>query len=170
MQLKVKRLDKDMPMPRYAKKGDAGFDLRATEDVTIYPGETVMVGTGLAFEIPEGYNGEVRARSGMASKRMLAPINEPGTVDAGYRGEVMVPLHNFASVIRTDEYDWRTGSIPSAGRDLQALNVDAIQHVKRGERIAQMVIAPVAHCEFAEVDELEDTERGAGGFGSTGAE
>lgn len=164
MQLKVKRLDKDMPMPVYAKSGDAGFDLRATEDVTIYPGETAMVGSGLAFEIPEGWNGEVRARSGMASKRMLAPINEPGTVDAGYRGEVMVPLHNYApSSIWETEVFWggavKTRAVP---------NNEGIQHVKRGERIAQMVIAPVAHCEFEEVDELEDTERGAGGFGSTG--
>ena len=170
MKLRIKRLDKGLPMTAYAKPGDAGFDLRATEDVVIYPGETAMVGTGIAIEIPEGYNGEVRARSGMASKRMLAPINEPGTVDSGYRGEVMVPLHNFAPVIRTDEYDWRTGSIPSAGRDLQALNVDAIQHVKRGERIAQIVIAPVAHCEFEEVEELSETDRGAGGFGSSGSE
>ena len=159
MQLKVKRLDKDMPMPVYAKSGDAGFDLRATEDVTIYPGETVMVGTGLAFEIPEGFNGEVRARSGMASKRMLAPINEPGTVDAGYRGEVMVPLHNYAPTVRVDWWDEDYVTRP---------NIDHIQHVKRGERIAQMVIAPVAQCEFAEVDELSETDRGAGGFGSTG--
>lgn len=164
MQLKVKRLDKDMPMPQYAKKGDAGFDLRATEDVTIYPGETVMVGTGLAFEIPEGYNGEVRARSGMASKRMLAPINEPGTVDAGYRGEVMVPLHNYApsSIWETEFFESgviKTRLFP---------NNDGIQHVKRGERIAQMVIAPVETCEFVEVDELSETERGDGGFGSSG--
>lgn len=165
MQLKAKRLDKDMPMPRYAKNGDAGFDLRATEDVTIYPGETVLVGTGLAFEIPEGYNGEVRARSGMASKRMLAPINEPGTVDAGYRGEVMVPLHNYAP-----SSIWRTEVFESGAVKTRAVpNNDGIQHVKRGERIAQMVIAPVETCEFIEVDELSETDRGVGGFGSTGA-
>ena len=169
MQLKVKRLDKGMPMPVYAKSGDAGFDLRATEDVTIRPGETVMVGTGLAFEIPEGYNGEVRARSGMASKRMLAPINEPGTVDAGYRGEVLVPLHNFApsSVERFDG----PYTLPNSSETylIRAVpNYTAVQHVKRGERIAQMVIAPVETCEFVEVDELSETDRGTGGFGSTG--
>lgn len=161
MQLKVKRLDKDMPMPSYAKKGDAGFDLRATKDVTIYPGETVMVGTGLAFEIPDGWNGEVRARSGMASKKRLAPINEPGTVDAGYRGEVMVPLHNYAPTVKVDWWDEDYVTRP---------NIDGIQYVKRGERIAQMVIAPVATCDFLEVDELSETERGAGGFGSSGSE
>lgn len=166
MKLKVKRLDKGIPMPEYAKSNDAGFDLRATEDVTICPGETVMVGTGLAFEIPEGYNGEVRARSGMASKRMLAPINEPGTVDAGYRGEVMVPLHNFAPS--------GVSCIEQIGDGANLLRVipnrGGIQHVKRGERIAQMVIAPVAHCEFEEVDELSETDRGSGGFGSSGSE
>lgn len=170
MKLRFKKLDKDMPDPFYAQEGDAGFDLRATEDVTIYPGETVMVGTGLAFEIPDGYNGEVRARSGMASKRMLAPINEPGTVDSGYRGEVLVPLHNFAPVIETSDFDWLEGMIPSGARDLQGMNIGAIQHVKRGERIAQMVIAPVARCEFEEVDGLTETERGSGGFGSSGSE
>lgn len=166
MHLKVKRLDKDMPMPVYAKSGDAGFDLRATEDVTIHPGETVMVGTGLAFEIPECYNGEVRARSGMASKRMLAPINEPGTVDAGYRGEVMVPLHNYAP-----SSIWKTEVFESGAVKTRAVpNNDGIQQVKRGERIAQMVIAPVAQCEFEEAEELSETERGAGGFGSSGSE
>jgi dUTP pyrophosphatase len=162
MKLKVKRLDKGIPMPEYAKSNDAGFDLRATEDFTIYPGETVMVGTGLAFEIPEGYNGEVRARSGMASKRMLAPINEPGTVDSCYRGEVKVPLHNFAPLVVFKECGYGDGT-------RLGYNNNGIQHVKRGERIAQMVIAPVAQCEFEEVEELSETERGAGGFGSTGA-
>ena len=161
MKLRIKRLDKDLPMPVYAKPGDAGFDLRAADDVVICPGETVMVGTGLAVEIPEGYNGEVRARSGMASKRMLAPINEPGTVDSGYRGEVMVPLHNFAPAIVIKEDDYGEGA-------RLGYNHGGVQHVKRGERIAQMVITPCVKAEFFEVEELDDTERGAGGFGSTG--
>lgn len=170
MQVKLKMLDGGLPKPVYAKKGDAGFDLRATEDVEIHPGETVMVGTGIAVAIPDGYNGEVRPRSGIATKRMLAPINSPGTIDSGYRGEIMVPLHNFAPVILTDEYDWHAGYIPSAGKDLQALNVGAIQHVKRGERIAQLVITPCVNAELVEVEELDGTERGATGFGSSGRE
>ena len=149
MQLKVKRLDKGMPMPRYAKKGDAGFDLRATEDVTVMPGRTELVGTGLAFEIPEGYFGLVAPRSGLGSKYGLTLANTPSVIDSGYRGEVKLALHKLAPM----DFD-----------DL--LGVGYL--VERGERVAQMLILPVAACEFVEVDELEGTERGAGGFGSTG--
>lgn len=141
MQLKVKRLDKDMPMPLYAKPGDAGFDLRSTSDVEIAPQGTVMVGTGLAVEIPEGYVGLVFPRSGLASHSGVNLVNNVGVVDSGYRGEVMLPLYN-------------------AGHDLVT--------VARGVRCAQMIVMPFAQCEFEEAEELSDTERGDGGFGSSG--
>ena len=162
MQLNIKRLDEGIPVPSYAKAGDAGFDLRATREFTIYPGETVMVGTGIAVEIPEGYNGEVRPRSGIASRRGLAPINAPGTIDSGYRGEIMVPLHNFNAPVRI-------GYSSDTGDPCVAFATDAGQLVKRGERIAQLVITPCVQAEFSEVADLADTERGADGFGSSGA-
>lgn len=141
MELKVKRLDPGIPMPRYAKPGDAGFDLRATKGMAINPGETVMVGTGLAVEIPVGHVGLVFPRSGLASKKGVNLANCVGVVDSGYRGEVKLPLHN-------------------AGRDAV--------YVSRGVRCAQMAVVPFAACELVESDELADTERGAGGFGSSG--
>lgn len=163
MQVKLKMLDLELPKPVYAKEGDAGFDLRATEDVEIHPGETVMVGTGIAVAIPDGFNGEVRPRSGIATKRMLAPINSPGTIDSGYRGEIMVPLHNFAPAIVIKEDDYGEGA-------RLGYNHRGIQHVKRGERIAQLVITPCVNAVLVEVEELDGTERGATGFGSSGRE
>ena len=141
MELKVKLTD-GAPLLKHAKEGDAGMDLtNVGPTFHIDPHETVMVHTGVWAEIPEGYNGEVRPRSGIASKRNLAPINAPGTVDSHYRGEILVPLHNFGE----------------RGQD-----------VEHGERIAQMVVAPFARCECVEVEELSETDRGSGGFGSTG--
>ena len=121
----------------------AGADLCALEgeDITILPGETVFIHTGLAMEIPEGYAALIFARSGLASKRGLAPANKVGVIDCDYRGEIMVALHNHSGQTRT---------------------------VEKGERIAQLVITPYYTAEFCEVDELSDTVRGAGGFGSTG--
>ena len=109
--------------------------------VTVAPGETVLVGTGLAMELEEGFVGLIYARSGLATKRGLAPANKVGVVDADYRGEIKVALHNHSAISAT---------------------------VEAGERIAQLVIAPVIHAEFLEAEELSDTERGEGGFGSTG--
>ena len=144
MTVKLKKLRTGAVMPVYASKSAAGADLYACTDgaVTINPGETVMIGTGLAMEIPEGYAGLIYARSGLATKRGLAPANKVGVVDADYRGEVMVALHNHGLTAQT---------------------------VAPGERIAQLVIAPVFQAAFEEADELEDTARGVGGFGSTGA-
>ena len=135
MQLKVKRLDKDMPMPRYAQKGDAGFDLRSAESVTVMP----------------GYFGLVAPRSGLGSKYGLTLANTPSVIDSGYRGEVKLALHKLAPMDSDD-----------------ALGVG--YHVERGERVAQMLILPVAECEFEEVEELSETDRGSGGFGSSGTE
>lgn len=139
----VKLLDPRAKLPAYGSPDAAGADLYVVADgpVTIAPGETVMLHTGLAFAIPKGYVGLVCARSGMACKRGLAPANKVGVVDADYRGEVLVFLHNH-------------GSVP--------------QVVEDGDRVAQLVIVPYLTAEFTQADELDGTERGSGGFGSTG--
>lgn len=130
-------------MPTYGTSYAAGADLYAVcdADVTIEPGETVLMHTGIAMEIPAGYVGLVYARSGLACKRGLAPANKVGVIDADYRGEIMVALHNH-------------GTAP--------------QTLSHGERIAQMVIAPFLAVSYEECEELSDTVRGEGGFGSTG--
>lgn len=140
----IKKLNPNATIPTYGSEYAAGCDLYACldESVTINPHETVLIKTGLALEVPVGYAGLIYARSGLASKRNLAPANKVGVVDADYRGEVMVALHNH-------------GAIP--------------QVVEHGERIAQMVIAPFLTANFIEVEELSDTVRGEGGFGSTGS-
>ena len=139
----VRKLRANAQLPTYGSAGAAGADLYACleEAVTIAPGETVFVPTGLAMEIPAGYVGLIYARSGMACKRGLAPANKVGVIDSDYRGEFIVALHNH-------------GSRP--------------QTVDCGERIAQLVITPVLMPGFAEVAELSDTSRGSSGFGSTG--
>ena len=142
--MKIKRLHPDAILPTYASAGAAGADLHALTDeggVTVGAGQTVLVHTGVAMAIPEGYVGLVYARSGMASKRGLAPANKVGVIDSDYRGEIMVALHNHGDVAQT---------------------------VEAGDRIAQLVIAPIVTAAFEEVEELDDTDRGAGGFGSTG--
>ena len=139
----VKKLNPKARLPVYGSEFAAGADLCACLDapVTIAPGETVFVHTGLAMEIPVGYAGLVYARSGLASKRGLAPANKVGVVDADYRGELMVALHNHGT---------------------------AAQTIEDGERIAQLVITPYLTAQFFEAEALSDTARGEGGFGSTG--
>ncbi|PFW52636.1 dUTP diphosphatase [Bacillus cereus] len=144
LRVKIKRL-KDVELPKYAKSGDAGFDLVAAEDAIIWPGETKVVPTGLAFEIPPGYELQVRPRSGMTRNTKLRVVL--GTVDSGYRGEVGVLVDNLESV---------------KGKFMNS------QLIEKGTRIAQGVIAPVVTANFVEVDELSDSERGSCGFGSTG--
>lgn len=141
--LRIKKLRDNAQMPTYGSEYAAGADMYAALDeaVTIEPGETKFIPTGLAFEIPEGYAGFVHARSGLASKRGLAPANKVGVIDADYRGEVMVALHNH-------------GKEP--------------QTVEAGERVAQMIIAPFVAVNYVFSDELDETVRGEGGFGSTG--
>jgi len=136
------RLDPDIPLPAYAQPSDAGADLRSTIDLILEPGERAMVPTGIAIALPEGYAAFVHPRSGLAIKHGLSMVNTPGTIDAGYRGEIAVLLINHD---RTE---------PIA--------------IKRGDRIAQLVIQEVARARFVEVDELPNTVRGSGGFGSTG--
>ncbi|MEC2708113.1 dUTP diphosphatase [Bacillus thuringiensis] len=144
LRTKIKRV-RDVELPRYAKPGDSGFDLVAAEDTIIWPGETKVVQTGLAFEIPPGYELQVRPRSGMTRNTKLRVVL--GTVDSGYRGEVGVLVDNIESV---------KGNLMSS------------QLIEKGTRIAQGVIAPVVKAHFVEVDELSESDRGTGGFGSTG--
>ncbi len=142
IQVKIKRLDPELPLPRYANPGDAGLDLYSAQDVTIEPGRRVMISTGVAIALPQGYAGFVQPRSGLAAKKGLSIVNTPGLVDSGYRGELKVI----------------------------AINSDAEEPIviSRGERVAQLVVQRVPSVELVEVDELDQTERGEGGFGSTG--
>ena len=143
MVVNIKKLDERATIPTYGTQYSAGADLYAMldGDVCIQPSETILIHTGISVEIPEGYAGLIYARSVLASKKGLAPANKVGVVDADYRGEVMVALHNHGSVAQT---------------------------VSNGERIAQLVIAPFLKAEFNLVDDLTETDRGQGGFGSTG--
>lgn len=144
LRVKIKRV-KDVELPKYAKSGDSGFDLVAAEDTIIWPGETKVVQTGLSFEIPPGYELQVRPRSGMTRNTKLRVVL--GTVDSGYRGEVGVLVDNTERPI--------------------SLNMQA-HVIEKGTRIAQGVIAPVVTAHFVEVEELSVSERGVWGFGSTG--
>lgn len=139
----IKRLDPSVELPRYAYEGDAGLDLRANESADISPHGRVLIPTGLAIAIPDGYAGFVQPRSGMALKRGLSIANTPGLIDAHYRGELKVIAVN--------------------------LGPRETVHIERGERIAQLVIQQVPTVHLVEVDELDETDRGAGGFGSSGA-
>lgn len=159
MEIKVKLTD-GAPMPKHAKPGDAGMDLTSRQTVEIAPGGTVMVGTGVWMEIPDGYFGQIVPRSGMASKRGITIANAPGTIDSGYRGEIMLPLHNMASALT-----W----VPDAdGMTSHYVPNHNMAVVERGERVAQIIIKPYETCECVEVEELSETERGGGGFGSSG--
>ena len=143
MKVNIKKLNENAIIPTYGSEYAAGADLYACidDDTVILPGETKLIKTGIAIEVPNGYGAFIYARSGLASKRGLAPANKVGVVDSDYRGEVMVALHNHSA---------------------------SQQSISKGERIAQMVIAPFLKAEFSVVDELSDTARGEGGFGSTG--
>ena len=142
-EMNIKKLNEKAIVPTYGSQFAAGADLYACEggEVTIEAGETKLIHTGIAMEIPEGLVGLVYARSGLAAKRDLAPANKVGVIDSDYRGEIMVALHNHGTKAQT---------------------------VADGERIAQIVFAPYYTAEFSVVDELSDTVRGIGGFGSTG--
>ena len=138
----ITRLDPELPLPRYAKGGDAGADIVSRIDITLAPGERALVPTGIAIALPDGYVALVHPRSGLAIKNGVTMVNAPGTVDAGYRGELQIIL----------------------------INHDKSEPVsfKRGDRIAQLVIQKVERAEFVEVRDLPGSGRGAGGFGSTG--
>ncbi|MDZ4654516.1 MAG: dUTP diphosphatase [Coriobacteriia bacterium] len=141
MRLQIKRLDPDLPLPRYAHEGDAGLDLFAAENVTLEPFRRALIPTGIAVAIPEGHAGFVQPRSGLAIKQGLSLVNTPGLIDSHYRGEIKVIAIN--------------------------LDPETPITIARGDKIAQLVIQPVARVELTEVSELEKTVRGEGGFGST---
>ena len=141
MEIKVKKLSNKAVIPAYQTKEAAGFDLHSIEDVVIKPGERKLISTGLAFEIPYGYEIQIRPRSGLAYKHGITVLNTPGTIDSDYRGEIKVLLINHSN----EDFE-----------------------IKINERIAQAIIKEVIQANFIEVDELSDTERGKKGFGSTG--
>ena len=142
LDIEVVRLDAGLPLPSYAHPGDAGADLHTTVDVTLAPGERALVPTGLSIALPDGYVGLVHPRSGLAARNGLSVVNAPGTIDAGYRGEIKVLL----------------------------INLDPVEPVtlSRGDRIAQLVVQRFERARFVEVGVLPDSRRGAGGYGSTG--
>ena len=141
MTLAFRRIHPDAVLPAYAHPSDAGMDVRSVDDVEIAPGGRALVHTGLVMNLPPGYEAQVRPRSGLALKHGVTVLNTPGTIDSGYRGEVGVILANLG---------------------------DAPFPVRKGDRIAQIVVTPVTQAEIVETDEVDATDRGAGGFGSTG--
>ena len=141
LNVKVKRINEAAIIPQYAHKGDAGLDLFSVEEKNITPGETALVHTGIQIELPEGTEAQIRPRSGLALKYSITVLNTPGTIDEGYRGEIGVILINHG------KFDFK---------------------VEKGMKIAQMVIKPVLRVHVEEVDELSETKRGTGGYGSTG--
>ncbi|MEK5298652.1 dUTP diphosphatase [Bacillus sp. FSL R5-0659] len=171
MNVNIKRLSADATTPTYAHSTDACFDLYAAEDVIIEPGETALVPTGLAFEIPPGYEMQIRPRSGITLKTHLRV--QLGTVDSGYAGEVGVIVDNIAKntadrgVVDVDK-TYPITHIDGSASKLGVFNNNAIIKIRKGDRIAQAVIKPVEQATFTVVDALEETERGAGGFGSSG--
>lgn len=142
MDIPIVRLDTDLPLPSYSHPGDAGADLHSAVDLTLAPGERRLVPTGIALALPEGYVGLVHPRSGLAARHGLSIVNAPGTIDAGYRGEVQVCLVN--------------------------LDPTTAITLRRGDRIAQLVVQRVEQARFLEVADLPESARGAGGYGSTG--
>lgn len=142
IELKIKMLEEGLPLPRYQHDGDAGLDLPSRIDYTLEPGERTRIPTGVSIAIPHGYAGFVMVRSGLAARHGIACVNAPGLIDAGYRGELVVIL----------------------------LNTDRREpfHIHRGDRIAQLVLQKVIEATTVAVDELDETTRGDGGFGSTG--
>ena len=141
MTLGFKRVHPDAALPAYAHPSDAGMDLRSVEDMEIAPGRRALVHTGLVVNLPPMHEAQVRPRSGLALKNGVTVLNTPGTIDSGYRGEIGVILANFG---------------------------DSPFRVAKGDKIAQLVIAPVLQPEVVEVQEIDETDRGSGGFGSTG--
>jgi dUTP pyrophosphatase len=139
----IKRLSKEVSLPKYETSGSSGMDLAANinSKVNIDPGKTAVIPTGLAISIPKGYEVQIRPRSGLAAKKKITVLNTPGTIDADYRGEIKVILINLSK----DSFE-----------------------VEKGLRIAQMVVCPIVQAQLKEVDDLKQTERGEGGFGSTG--
>ena len=141
LKVKIKKLHEEAVVPKYATKGSAGFDFHALEDVEIYGNQTLLIKTGISVEIPEGFEIQVRPRSGLSLKTKLRIVNSPGTIDSDFRGEICIIMENTNTLF--------------------------VEKIKKGDRIAQGVLCPVFQAKFVE-EELEDTERSSGAFGSTG--
>ncbi|NDC39332.1 MAG: dUTP diphosphatase [Proteobacteria bacterium] len=139
--VKIMQLHEHAVRPKYQTPGSAGVDLHACEECEVWTGSEAIVSTGIAMEIPQGYEGQIRPRSGLAAKNMITVLNSPGTIDSDYRGEIKVILVNHG---------------------------DGIFKIRRGDRIAQMVFTPIVRAEFEDVSSLDETSRGSKGFGSTG--
>ena len=137
----IKRLSKEVSLPKYETSGSSGMDLGSNIDANISPGKIAIIPTGLALSIPKGFEAQIRPRSGLAAKKKISVLNTPGTIDSDYRGEIKVILINLG---------------------------EEIFKIEKGLRIAQMVFCPIVQAQFREVDDLNETERGKGGFGSTG--
>lgn len=173
MQIKIKRLENCYKLPEYQTEGSAAMDLYAAEDTPLWVNLPTLIATGIQIEVPEGYEAQIRPRSGLSKAGLIIP-NSPGTIDSDYRGEVKVillilymGLSDFPTIKPTGLYNYENWELcdlldrhgyPKAGGYL----------IKKGTRIAQMVIAPIIKAEWEEVEELSDTQRGSGGFGSTG--
>jgi dUTP diphosphatase len=143
VELQVRRLDPELPLPRYQQQGDGGLDLHSAQDAVLQPGERAVIGTGIAVAIPEGFVGLTAPRSGTSARSGLSTVNAPGVIDAGYRGEIKLILVNLDPK-------------------------DPIE-IRRGDRVAQLLIIPISTVEVAERDELPPSDRGASGLGSTGS-
>lgn len=141
LSVKIKQIHENAIIPKYQTTGSAGMDLHAVEDVELWVGESKVIPTGIAISVPEGHEAQIRPRSGLAANRQITVLNSPGTIDSDYTGEIKVILINHS---------------------------DEIFRIKRGDRIAQIVFSPVSRAHFEVVSGLESTDRGAGGFGSTG--
>ena len=163
MKIQVRKLHPDAIVPAYATAGSAGFDIVAIEDCEIEPGKTMLLRTGLAFEIPEGFELQIRPRSGRSLSTPFRVANSPGTVDSDFRGEVCIVAHNISGIsqlVYTRDFDGRLIDVEGA----PGLTIA----IKTGDRVAQGIICPVVRVEFEETDRLSLTERSAHGFGSTG--
>lgn len=164
MEIKFKKLSKDAIIPTRGSSGAAGWDLYSTHSAEIEGGTTQLIHTGIAVEIPEGYFGAIYARSGLATKHGLAPANCVGVIDSDYRGEVMVALHNNNNVAKLQQIQ--------VDKDIYKTSVEydysSTKKISKGERMAQLIIQKFEDISLVEVEELSDTDRGEGGFSSTG--
>jgi dUTP pyrophosphatase len=165
--VKVKRLNNEAVIPKYAREGDAGFDLIAMEDVIIEPGETKVIPTGLAFEIPPGYEMQIRPRSGVTAKTKLRV--QLGTIDSGYRGEIGVIVDNISPAFSGYVKPYLYGIDGNVASGLEHSRKTLFTYIIfKGDRIAQGVLAPIETAHFYPVEELDATARGTSGFGSSG--
>lgn len=160
----IKKLHPDAVIPFYARQGDAGMDLVAVQDVTIEPGSTKIIPTGLAMAIPPGYELQIRPRSGLSANTRIRVANSPGTIDSNYRGEIGVIIDNIAPKEYQIEMDFDDiGCLVPLEHQIRAITIN------KGDRIAQAVLAEVPQAIFQEVDDLDETNRGAAGYGSSGS-